>query len=52
MDMQGNFIAEFVSISEAAKANGITNCNFTGVLRGDYGRRTIAGCRWKLKEKN
>lgn len=47
-----NIIAEYPSISDAGRAIGIkTSSNIGGCCRGEYGRQTIKGYKWKFKNE-
>jgi hypothetical protein len=55
LDMKGNFIKEFSSITEAAKEVGVVKSALAHCCKGFQGtskRITSAGYRWKYKKDN
>ena len=48
-DLNDNFIAEYISASEAARRTGLHSQNISGVCRGV--KKTCGGYKWKYKDE-
>ena len=46
-DLEGNFIKQFNSLTEAATAYGITSSNISVAAQHKYNRKTAGGYIWK-----
>lgn len=52
IDLKTNkVIAEYISVSEAARQNGLSEGNLGACCRGNCGRKTLKGYKWKFKEE-
>ena len=49
MNMNNDFIKEWIGASDAAKTLGLSQSHISGCCRGIYGRKSIGGFKWKFK---